>query len=461
MFKSLDSIFRLIDEKFSNYVEEFQRLIQQPSISAQDVGMEECAEMVREYMVKAGISSAQIISGKGNPIVYGEVKSGSSEKTLLIYSHYDVQPPEPLEEWSVEPFSAEIRDGKIYGRGTSDSKNNVFAMIKAVEAFLEKFSDVPVNLKFVFDGEEEIGSPNLPSFIQSYKGRLKSNGAIMFDGTLDISGRPVITLGVKGIAYLELRVRGAKRDVHSSRAPIIPNPAWRLVWALNTLKDKSEEITIEGFYEKVKEPTEEEIQLMKEIPFSEEKVLKELGLKEFLGGLTGEKLVETLLFKPTCNICGIESGYVGPGAKTILPHEAFAKIDFRLVPDMDPHEVAVKVRNHLRKAGFGDVEVVELPGYPPAKTSIKEAVSQSSVKAASLAWGVEPIIYPIIPASTPMYVFTRDLSVPTAATGCGDSEGNIHAPNEKISLNVLRGGIKYAAALIYAFGEQNSKKSSS
>jgi acetylornithine deacetylase/succinyl-diaminopimelate desuccinylase-like protein len=451
---ALDNLFRYIDEKFNGYIPEYQRLVQQPSISAQHKGIDKCAEMVKDYAIKAGIKNAQIVPIEGgHPVVYGEIKSKSSKKTLILYAHYDVQPPEPFEEWKSDPFSAEIRDGRLWGRGASDDKSGTFAAIKAAEAYLNATGDVPVNLKFVFEGEEEIGSPNLPKFIQAYKEKLSADGAFILDGSLDISGRPVIDLGVKGIVYIELRAKGASKDVHSSRAPIIPSPVWRLVWALNTLKDKNEKIKIEGFYEKVRKPTKEEVNLLKKLPFDEKKILAEYGLKNFLRGLSGSQLKKTYFFEPTCNICGIEGGYTGLGAKTVLPHEAFAKIDFRLVPDMEAEEVLSKTKKHLNKMGFGDIDVVSISGYPPARISVNEQISKASIEAARKVYGVAPIVYPTVTGSAPNYVFVRNLNTPAIGTGCGDPNSNAHAPNESITVDLIKTGIKYAVALIYAFSK--------
>jgi len=451
---TLDKLYKFVDEEFEKYIPEYQKLVRQPSISAQHKGIEECAKLVRDYLLKAGVQNAEVVPiEKGHPVVYGELKAKSSKKTLLLYAHYDVQPPEPLDKWELDPFSGEVRNGRMHGRGASDDKSSTFAIIKSVEAYLKVVGEVPVNLRFLFEGEEEIGSPNLPKFIQTYREKLMSDGAYILDGSLDRSGRPVIDLGVKGIAYVELRTKSASKDVHSSRAPIIPSAPWRLVWALNTLKDKNGKILIEGFYEKVKKPTREALSLTKKLPFDEKEILKEFQLKSFLHGLTGLKLLKTYLFEPTCNICGIESGYTGPGAKTVLPHEAFAKIDFRLVPDMDPEDVVSKLKKHLNKKGFEDIDINLISGYPPARISAKEQVAKASFKAAQKAWGLEPIVNPTVAGSTPMYIFVRDLHTPAIGTGCGDAFSNAHAPNESISLNNIKTGIKYVATLIDEFSK--------
>ena len=254
----MKSVFAHIDRHAQSYIAALQRLVRQPSISAQGIGLEACAALVAEMLQEIG-AQVQVLRLPGAaPLVYGEIK-GTSPKTLLIYEHYDVQPPDPLEEWICDPFGAEVRDGKIYGRGAADTKGNLVARMCAVQALREVTGRVPLRVKFLVEGEEEIGSPHLRQYAQAHPALFEADGCLWESGGKDHQEIPNLYLGVKGIVYVELEARGAVRDLHSSLGTIVPNPAWRLVWALATLKDKDERIRIEGFYDDVAEPTPEDV----------------------------------------------------------------------------------------------------------------------------------------------------------------------------------------------------------
>ena len=352
-----DNIVSYLEENEERLVEELRVLLRQPSVSAQNIGVKECAELLRELMQKAGIKAKVVPLKGGHPLVLGEVASKVSKRTLLIYSHYDVQPTDPLEEWKYDPFAAEMKNGVIYARGSSDAKGNLMTAIKAVEYYLDRFGDVPVNLKFIFEGEEEIESPRLPKFIKDNKAELNADAVVCLDGGMDRSGRPAINLGVKGMLYLELWCRGSKADLHSAYAPIVPNPLWRLVHVLQTLRKPSGEIAIEGWCEDALPPTPEEMEILREIPFNEEELKEQFGITSFLQNLRGLEALKALIFHPTCTICGVKAGYSGPGLKTVLPSEAMAKIDFRLVPNQNPDVLLKRLKEHLVDKGFGDIEV--------------------------------------------------------------------------------------------------------
>jgi len=362
---------KYIDSNAQKYVEDLRRICQKPSISAQKVGISECAETLREMMQEAGVKARLMSVRNGYPVVFGELKTRGAEGCMGFYNHYDVQPPEPLELWESPPFEAEIRDGKVFARGVSDNKGNVIARLKAVEAILNVMGKAPISLKFFVEGEEEIGSPHLPAFVRKNMDLLKADGYLWEGDGVDEKDRPLVSLGAKGILYVELEAKGAKMDVHSSRAPLTPNPAWRLVWALASLKGPEERIRIPGWYEGVTEPTDEEKRLLEEAPFEEEEEKRDLGLREFLGGLSGVESRRALYFSPTCTICGFGAGYTGPGPKTVLPSVARAKADFRLVGTQRPDELFLKLKDFLEKEGFGDIKITNLGGYEPAKTPLR------------------------------------------------------------------------------------------
>jgi len=448
----LEKVFKYIDTKAEEFVTDLVKLVRQPSVAAKGEGMQECAQLVAKMMKEVGVSARVLPEKDGNAVVYGEIKSKTSPKTLLFYNHYDVQPPEPLEEWKFGAFSGEIHEGKIYGRGASDNKGNFVSRLKAVEAFLRTQGDVPVNIKFVVEGEEEIGSPHLEPLIRENKRLLSADAAIWEFGGTDRHGRPEVYLGLKGVLSVELRCQGAKKDVHSANAPLVPSPVWRLVWALNTLKNEKDEILIEGFYDSVEKPSKEEIECLKDIPFEEEEEKKELGLKAFLHGLSGVKALRALLYQPTCTINGFLSGYTGAGSKTVLPKKAMAKLDFRLVARQTPDEIVEKLRRHLKKHGFGDVKVIMHGSTEPTKTPITEKFVRTVVKTAEKAYGQKAVVYPTSAGSGPMHLFRNLLGYPVVSVGCGHPESNGHAPNENLRVDSFVKGTKFMAMIMQNFG---------
>jgi len=450
-FMSLRRVFQFIDANSKRFIDELAGLVRQPSVSARSEGMQQCAEMTEQMMQKIGISTKILLEKDGNPVVYGDVKSEKSKKTLLFYNHYDVQPPEPLEEWVCGPFSGELRDGKIYGRGVADNKGNLVSRLKVVEAFLETVGDVPVNVKFVVDGEEEIGSPHLAAIIKKYKRLLLADASIWEFGGTDRRGRPHVYLGLKGVLSVELRSKGALKDVHSANAPLVPNAAWRLAWALSTLKNEKDEILIDGFYDKVEQASPLEVKSLRDIPFEEEEEKKELGLKTFLHSLSGRKALKALLYQPTCTLNGFLSGYTGPGSKTVLPNKAMAKLDFRLVPCQMPDEILAKLKKHLQRRGFADIEVVAHGSTAPTKTPLTDRFVRTVVKAAEKVYAKKAVVYPTSAASGPMHLFRNQLGYPVVSVGCVQAESNTHAPNENLSIESFITGTKFMATILQVF----------
>ncbi|MEA2090223.1 MAG: M20/M25/M40 family metallo-hydrolase [Thermoproteota archaeon] len=448
----LEKIYNYIDENSKQFVEDLAKLVKQPSVSARGEGMKRCAEIVEEMMRGVGFSTKKIPEEDGNPVVYGELESKTRSKTLLFYDHYDVQPPEPLEEWKYDAFSGEIHGGRMYGRGASDNKGNFVSRLKAVEAFLETTGDVPVNVKFVVEGEEEIGSPHFPPIIKKCRNLFSADAAIWEFGGTDREGRPCVYLGLKGVLSVELRSRGASRDVHSANAPLIPNPAWRLVWALNTLKDKRERILIGGFYKNVEPPSEQEMNCVKEIPFEEEEEKKELGLQRFIHDRSGLEAVKALLYQPTCTINGFLAGYTRSGSKTVLPKKAMAKLDFRLVPRQMPDEIFMKLKKHLENQGFKNIELIRQGSTEPTKTPVTDDFVQVVVKTAEKVYGKRAVVYPTSAASGPMHLFRNWLGYPVVSVGCSHPGANTHAPNENLRINSFIQGTKFVATILHDFG---------
>ena len=445
----LESVRDSVTREQDDIVSDLRKLVKHPSISALSVGIEECASALNEIMRDSGISSNIIKLTDGNPIVYGEVKS-SSKKTLLLYSHYDVQPVEPLDDWKYNPFSGVVADNKVHGRGAADSKGNVIALIKAAKAFLDTAGEPPVNLKFLIEGEEEISSINLPDFVKKNKPMLKANASLCFDSSLNPAGTASIYAGLKGLLYLELRCKTASTDMHSGLAPIVPNPAWRLVTALSSIKNE-EKITVDGWYDDVKVPSKEDLKLVQELEYDEKMIKKEYGVKEILGNVTGKEALKKLLFEPTCNIAGIESGYTSSGSKTVLPNEAFVKLDFRLVYDQNTDDLIKKLRTHLGKRGFTDMTIYKLGTVEPSKTDTSANIVKAASIAAEKVYKKKPALFPNMWGSGPDFVFTKILKLQSVWTGCSPSYANIHAPNEFTTVKNVLDGVCYASMIIQEF----------
>jgi acetylornithine deacetylase/succinyl-diaminopimelate desuccinylase-like protein len=450
----MERVFRYVDAHKDEFVRRLQELCRQPSIAAQGIGLEETAAQVAALMQKAGILSRVIPVKGGAPVVYGEVK-GKSPRTLMLYNHYDVQPPDPLDEWTSDPFAAEVRDGKIYARGAADNKGNLVARICAIEAMLREQGELPATVRFIVEGEEEIGSVTLPRFVREHRQLVAADACIWESGYRDLQENVVLSLGVKGICYVELEATGANRDLHSSVATIVPNPAWRLVWALSTFKDRNERILIEGFYDSVVEPTEEEMAQLRRIAAQrdDDALRRDYGLDRFLLGVSGVELLKRNLFQPTCTICGISSGYGGPGSKTVLPRRAVAKVDFRLVPNQRADEVFEKVQTHLAQHGFADIAARALGGENPAKTPLDAKFVKIVSESVRRVYNREPVVLPTMAGTGPMHVLTAAQEIPTVGTGVGYSHSNNHAPDENIRIADFVDGIKHIAMILHLFGD--------
>ncbi len=445
----MDDILAYIDAHMEETVARLQRFCRQPSIAAQGVGMAEMAELLQRSLQEAGLQ-VEVAPTAGYPVVLGRL-AGSGPKTLMFYNHYDVQPPEPLQLWESPPFAAEVREGHLYARGVADNKGNLVARLAAVEAWLAVRGELPLSILFVVEGEEEIGSPNLGQFAQENQEKLQADGCIWEAGYKDSRGRLEISLGAKGILAVELRVRSLGRDLHSANAAIAESAVWHLVWALNSLKGRDERIRIPGFYDDVRPPDERDRGMLAAWDFDEAGQLAEFGAQRFLLGLSGEALKEKFLFQPTCNVCGFQAGYGGPGIKTVLPAEAKAKLDFRLVPDQDPYDILEKLRAHLDAEGFQDIEiVVEGPEFP-ARTDPGDLLVEAVAGAARQIYQVEPVVKPLMAGTGPMYELCQRWGMPAVGAGVGWSGSRSHSPNESVRLDDLRQGIKHIAAIIDHF----------
>ncbi len=440
-----------LDDHLNESIAELAQLCAQPSVAAQNWGLEDAAKMVAAMLRKRGFS-VEIIATSGAPVVFAERK-GRADKTLLFYNHYDVQPPEPLELWDSPPFEPTLRDGKLFARGVSDDKGHLVSRLFAIDAILAEEGDLPCNIKFVVEGEEEVSSVNLKDFITAHRDRLAADACVWEFGYVDHLDTPIQYLGLRGICYVELSVETASQDVHSGLGgSIFPNAAWRLVWALNTLKSPDEKILIPGFYDSVKAPTQRDIDLFKAVPDSSDEYRQRYGIRQFLKGLQGGvELHVAEVFEPTCTICGLTSGYQGPGSKTVLPARASAKVDFRLVPDQTPEQVLDLLRAHLDTQGFEDVQIQYLGGEAPARTDPDDPFVQLVVDAAREVYGRPMQVVPMTGGSGPNHIFIEALHLPVVTAGVGYPGAQAHAPNENIRLDLYLKGAKHIVRILKEF----------
>ena len=449
---NIEAVDQFIEAHLDDSIEELSRLLRQPSVAAQNLGIEACAELVAESLRARGFN-VQILPTGGSPVVFGERK-GRKDETLVAYNHYDVQPAEPLDLWDSPAFEPTQRDGRLYARGVSDNKGNFIERLHAIDAILESEGELPCNVKFVVEGEEEIGSVNLEPFVRQHQDLLAGDVCVWEIGGVDHQNYPIQMVGLRGICYVELHAKTANRDVHSGTGgSIFPNAAWRLVWALASLKDKNEMIRLPNFYDDVLPPSEREIELLKLLPDMTDYYMKEFDLAGFLKGIKDPlELAVEAVYKPTCTICGLTAGYQGKGSKTVLPAEASAKVDFRLVPNQTPEKVLAQLREHLDANGFEDIEIVNLGGNPAAKTDPDHPAVQIAVEAARDVYDKPTRVIPMIGGSGPNFIFQKYLGVPIISSGAGDSNSKAHAPNESISLDLYVKGAKHFARILMLMG---------
>jgi len=442
----LGPVLAWIDSHREEALADLQRFCRQPSVAAQDMGMEEMAAIVSNALQDLNAQTSKIATA-GYPIIIGHLP-GHSQRRLLIYNHYDVQPPEPFEAWSSPPFAATVRDGCLYARGVADNKGTLVSRLWAVRAWQAIHKTLPCNLTFLVEGEEEIGSTNLGAFAAANQEIVKADACLWENGHRAADGALSLNAGAKGILYIELRTRGTAYDLHSSNAPIAPNAAWRLVEALHTLRNPAGRVQIEHFYDDVLPPNERERELLKRFPVDVAERWQSWGV----AGTPSDPvaMTEQLLFEPTCTICGIWGGYTGAGSKTVLPATAGVKIDFRLVPDQDPDKILALLRQHLHKHGFDDVEIVELEGGEhPSQSPTDSALMESLIRSARLIYRQEPRVLPRTPGTGPMEQLCQRYGVQVASgAGVGYENSRVHSPNENIRVEDFYLGIKHVAALL-------------
>ncbi len=450
----MDKVNAYIDAHLPEYIRILKQLCRQPSVSAEQGGLPEMATLVASTMQSLGIDS-RILPSDGAPVVYGQM-AGRSNRTVLLYNHYDVQPVDPLSEWQSPPFEPIEQDGRLYARGVLDNKGDLLVRLAAVAALKATGEDLPLNIKFLVEGEEEIDGAAIYTFIREHRDLLGCDICFSESGSLDVKGRPGIYLGVKGMLYVELETRGSAVDAHSSYAPVLPNPAWSLTWALGSLKDRNGKILIPGFYEEVRPWSAIDMLALAALPGDFENILREqMQLSSLLDGVRGMEVLSRLYSEPTCTICGIYTGYCGPGVKTVLPAVATAKLDFRLVPDQHPRDILGKLRRHLDASGFSSVIIRPLADIGlPARTPIDNLLVQTVIEITREYYRTDPIVIPMMAGGVVYEPFINALGAPTIFAGISPSGGNVHAPNEYIEISTLAPAIKFTAYLLKNLGER-------
>ncbi len=436
----------------SDFEEQLKALIRIPSISAQpdhNLDTRRAALWIRDDLAGMGLDT-ELIETKGHPIVYAEWLGAPGKPTLLVYGHYDVQPPEPLEPWVSPPFEPTERNGNLYARGATDDKGQMFTHLKAAEAWLKTSGKLPINVKFVIEGEEEVGGANLEAYMAEQAERLACDYAVISDSSQFAPGAPAITYGLKGLAYFEILVQGANRDLHSGTyGGAVTNPLNALATILASLKGADGRIQIAGFYDSVRSLADWERKEFAALGFSEKAFQADLAVKS-LEGETGYTTLERKWARPTCDVNGIYGGYAGPGPKTVLPCKAGAKLSFRLVPDQDPKTVEKQFREHVARVCPKGVtyEIINHHGAPAVLVNTDTPGVRAAVRAVEAGFGTKPVFIREGGSIPVVGLIKQQLGVDTLLLGWGQTDDNLHGPNEKFAIADFHGGIKAAAHLL-------------
>jgi acetylornithine deacetylase/succinyl-diaminopimelate desuccinylase-like protein len=428
---STSAVDAYIEKNSRRFVEELKELCAFPSISNHGA---EAVKPARDWLadrLSRYTDRVETLEAGGMPALYAEVPGGGRRK-LLLYQHYDVQPVDPIELWDSKPFEPVEKDGRIVARGVADDKADVMARIHAVET-LKNLGEVPVTLRFLVEGEEEIGSKTFEKIAHDHSSKLSADGCLWESGaSFDDASRPTLQFGCRGLVYVQLRVRFLAFDQHSGFASIYPSAAMYLIEALASLRDQDMNVRIDGFYDGMLKPTETDRRMMAKIDPEVEQRKKLVGFDRLVRDPKPGTVIEQLLFTPTCNIAGVTTGYQGPGSKTVLPAEATAKLDFRLIPEQDPAHVLASLRKHLDSHGFEKVEIVWSDAEKPARSDPESEVSKATIECVRELHG-EPVLWPFMQATGPMHPVVSDLGIPTVLpVGVGRPDNRIHAPNENI-----------------------------
>lgn len=442
---------RVVDEA----VRLTEQLCRLPSVSAERSGLEETATEVERLLAESGFSARQLQVDGAAPAVYGELP-GRSSYTLLLYNHYDVQPADPLELWESPPFSPTIRDGCLFARGASDNKGQIGTRLAVIRALREEHGELPIGIRWVIEGEEEMGSTNFAKIARQHGPLLRADAAFWEGSATDSGGRPEIAIGFKGVLAFRLDVQTMSGDAHSGSAGVLPSASVRLVDAINAIRATDGTISIPGFADAVQPPGDQARAALDGYgDILEEELRDAYGVERFADGLTGDAFRQRLAFEPSFNIAGISTGYRGPGMKTVTPSKASAWFDFRLVPEQRGDDVLAALRRRLEDAGFGDVELTVLAMGEPIMTPIDSPLVSQVAAITERVDGIAPLIHPMVPGSLPLLTALRDhVGVPGLSAPDNPIYGgcNVHAPNEHIRIDDVARTIRYTRALFESLG---------
>jgi acetylornithine deacetylase/succinyl-diaminopimelate desuccinylase-like protein len=446
------TVVDFIQTSRDRYVEELKQYLAIPSISAlpehaRDVRA--CAEWTAAEMRRVGLEDVRLLETAGNPVVYGEWMQAPNAPTILFYGHYDVQPVDPLDLWESPPFEATVRDGELYARGAADDKGQVFMHLKAIEAYFRKAGRLPVNIKMIIEGEEEVGSTNLEEFVRRNRDLLKADVVLISDTSMFDRGVPSICYSLRGLVYFQIDVRGTKGDLHSGQfGGAVANPAMVLSQILAQMRDRGGRVKIPGFYDDVRPLSDEERAAWKALPFNERRFKKDLGAPRLFGE-SGYSTLERLWGRPTFDVNGLLSGFTGEGAKTVIPATAMAKVSMRLVPDQKPDRIAELFEAYLKKVAPKTVEVTltRLHGGNPWITSYDNPYVQAASRAIEQGFGKTPVFCREGGSIPVVFTFQEELKIPAVLFGVGLPDENAHAPNERLDLGNFQNGIVSAAIL--------------
>jgi len=448
----MDSVIDFINTHRDRYLDELKTFLAIPSISAlpEHAGdVRRCAEWCASEMQRVGLQHVRLVETPGHPVVYADWLNAPGAPTMLFYGHYDVQPVDPLNLWESPPFEATIRDGEIYARGAADDKGQVFMHFKAIEAHLQQTGRLPLNIRIILEGEEEVGSANLDNFIRDHKGELGADVVVISDSPMFDRGVPSICYGLRGLVYFQIDLRGTKSDLHSgSFGGAVANPAYVLAQVLAQMKDRGGRVKIPGFYDDVRPLRDEERAEFKKLPFNDTRYRKELGAPRLFGE-RGYTTLERVWGRPTFEVNGLLAGFTGEGAKTVIPAVSMAKVSMRLVPDQDPDTIAKRFEEYVRKVTPKTVElkVTRMHGGKPWMTDFDNPFVQAAGRAIRLGFGQDPVFNREGGSIPVVSTFQEELGVPCVLFGVGLPDENAHAPNEKLDLANFHNGIIASAAL--------------
>lgn len=447
MTESLDRVLAHVEAEAERAIAQLQRLMRQPSITEDEASCRTCAELVATMMHEVGLD-AQVLPSKHNPVVVGSSAPRPDRPTLLITSHYDVVDPGPASEWSSPPFDAARRNGDVIGRGAADPKGNLMAGLEAVRAWREVSGELPINVKFMVEGDDEVETGHLGDFVTTHRDLLRADAVLLLDAGFTRDGNSPIHLGTAGSLAVELTAVTGSKEPYFIWTQLVPDAAYRLVWALATLKDPTERVLIDGFYQEVKPPTPEEQALMDEYPWQDDGEYAFWGIEEFVTGAQGVQAVRRLLYEPTCSIHGFEPGLDRPNASSLIPAQARAWVNFHLVPDQDPDDILEKLRAHLARHGLNDIEIKILRSFRPIPGAARSPLGHALLRAARRV-GVGTYLMPHSFEFGDKWCWLGQLlGVEGALIGVADPDRRAHFVDEHISVPYYLNGIKWVAAAL-------------